>query len=62
MFFKKFDARLEKGIRGFRAVALRVFSKWYITVLVDLLLEEKEPIEWMSLRVGDERGVNSEHM
>ena len=39
-----------------------VFSKWYTTVLVDLLHEEKEPIEWMSLHVGAERGVNCEHM
>ena len=63
MFLKKPDARLEKGLRGFRAIALlSVFSKWYTTVLVDLLHEEKEPIEWMSLHVGAERGVNCEHM
>ena len=36
------DAKLEKGLRGFRALALlRVFSKWYTTVLVDMLHEEK---------------------
>ena len=29
---------------------------------MDLLHEEKEPIEWMSLHVGAERGVNCEHM
>ena len=30
---------------------------------MDLLHEEKEPIEWRSLQVGVERGVNScEHM
>ena len=29
---------------------------------MDLLHEEKEPIEWRSLRVGAERGVNCEHM
>ena len=39
-----------------------VFSKWYTTVLVDLLHEEKEPIEWMSLHVGAGRGVNCEYM
>ena len=39
-----------------------MFSKWYTTVLVDLVHEEKEPIEWMSLHVGAERGVNCEHM
>ena len=37
-------------------------SKWYMTVLVDLLHEEKEPIEWRGLHVGAERGVNCEHM
>ena len=52
VFLKKPDARLEKGLCGFRAIALlSVFSKWYTTVLVDLLHEEKEPIEWMSLHV-----------
>ena len=30
---------------------LSVFSKWCTTVLVDLLQEEKEPIEWRSLHV-----------
>ena len=30
--------------------------------MVLLLHEEKEPIEWMSLYVGAERGVNCEHM
>ena len=53
VFLKKPDARLERVLRGFRAIALlSVFSKWYTTVLVDLLHEEKEPIEWMSLHVG----------
>ena len=43
---KKPDARLEKGLPGFRAIALlSVFSEWYTTVLLDLLHEEKEPIE-----------------
>ena len=50
---QKPDARLEKGLRRFRAIALlSVFSKWCTTVLVDLLHEEKEPIEWMRLHVG----------
>ena len=39
-----------------------MFSKWYTTILVDLLHEEKEPIEWTSLHVGADRGVNCEHM
>ena len=63
VFLKKPDAKLEKGLRGFRAIALlTVFSKWYTTVLVDMLHEEKKPIEWRSLHVGAERGVNCEHM
>ena len=63
VFLKKPDAKLEKGLRGFRAIVLlSVFSKWYSTVLVDMLHEEKEPIEWLSLHVGAEREVNCEHM
>ena len=63
VFFKKPDAKLEKGLRGFRATALlSVFSKWYTTVLVDLLHEEQEPVEWRRPHVGAERGVNCEHM
>ena len=63
LFLKKPDARLEKGLRGFRSIALlSVFSKWYTTVLVDLLHEETEPVEWTSPHVGAERGVNCEHM
>ena len=55
--------RNRKGIRGFRAIALlSVFSKYYIAVLVDLLHEEEEPIEWKKLHVGAERSVNCEHM
>ena len=59
LFLKKPDARLEKGLRGFRAILLSVFSEWYTAVLVDLLHEEKE---WRKLHVGAERGVNCEHM
>ena len=63
VFLKKPDAKLEKGLRGFRAIApLSVFSKWYTTVLVDMLHDEKEPSEWKKLHVGAERGVNCEHM
>ena len=44
---KKLGAKLEKGLRGFRAIALlSVFSKWYATVLVDMLHEQKKPSEW----------------
>ena len=50
VFLKKTDARLEKGHRGFRVIApLSVFSKWHTTVLVDMLQDEKEPIEWKKL-------------
>ena len=59
---KKPDAKLEKGLRGFRAITLlSVFSKWYATVLVDMLHEEKEPIDWWNLHVGAEREVHCEH-
>ena len=54
VLLNKPDVRLEKWLRGFRAIALlSVFSKWYTSVLVDLLHEEEEPIEWMRLHVGD---------
>ena len=60
---KKPDAKLEKGLRGFRAIALpSVFSKWCTTVLVDMLHDEKEPSEWKRLHVEAERGVNCEQM
>ena len=63
VLLKKPDAKLEEGLRGIWPIALlSVLSKWYTTVLVDLLHEEKEPIEWRSLHVGAERGVNCEHM
>ena len=64
-FLTKPYAKLEKGIRGFRAIApLSVFSKWCTTVLVDLLHEEKELVEWRNLHVGAVRvhaGVIYEH-
>ena len=48
--------RFEKGLRGFHAMALlSVFSTCYTTVLVDLLHEEQEPIEWSSLHLEAER-------
>ena len=63
VFLKKPDAKLEKGLRGFRAIALlSVLSEWYTTVVVNLLHEEKEPVESSKLHVGAERGVNCEHM
>ena len=58
-----FAPGIPQEARRFRAIALlSVFSKWYNTVLVDLLHEEKKPTEWMSLHVGAVRGVNCEHM
>ena len=61
VFLQKPDASLEKGLRGFRAVALRsVFSTSYTTVLVELVHEEKEPIECFTCEA--ERGVDCEHM
>ena len=62
MFLKKPDAKFEKGLRGFCAIALlSVFSKCYTTVLVDMLHDEKEPSEWKNFHVRAER-VNCEHM
>ena len=62
-FSKKLDAKFEKGLRRFRAIApLNMFSKWHATVLVDMLHEEKEPSEWKRLHVKAGRGVNCEHM
>ena len=59
--FLKPDAKLEDGLRRFRAIALvSVFSTWYTTVLVVLSHEEKEPDEWRRLHVGAEREVNCE--
>ena len=54
----------KKGLRGFRAIALlSVFSKLYTTVLVDLLHEKEEPIEWWSLHVaGRERSLLRAHL
>ena len=63
VFLKKPNAKLEKGLRVFRAIALlSVFSKWYTTVVVDMLHDENEPSEWKLLHVGAERGVTCEHM
>ena len=60
VFLQKPHAKLEKGLREFRAIALlSVFSKWYTTVLEDMLHDEKEPSEWKRLHVGAE---NCEHM
>ena len=54
VFLKKPDAKLDKGLRGFRALALlSVFSKWYATVMVDMLHEEKEPSKWKRLHAGE---------
>ena len=39
-----------------------MFSKWYTTVLVDMLHDETEPSEWKNLHEGAERGINCEHM
>ena len=53
---------LRKGYVDSARSQLNVFSKRYTTVLVDLLREEKESIEWRNLHVGAEGGVNCEHM
>ena len=59
MCFKKPDAKLENGLRGFHPIApLRMFSKWCTAVMVELLHEEKEQFEWMSLHVGAESFID----
>ena len=60
---KKPNAKIEKGLRGFLAIALlSVFSKWYTTVEVHMPHDEKEQSDWKRLHVGTERGMNCEHM
>ena len=50
------EAKLEKGLRGFRAIALMsVLAKWYAAVGVALLQGERELLEWKELHVGAER-------
>ena len=54
--FGKPQAKLEKGIRGFRVTALTsVVEKWHVAVVVAMWHEEPEPIEWKELHVGAER-------
>ena len=62
VFLKKPHAKLEQGIRGFRAVALlSVLAKWYAAFLVGLLHKEPEPMDCKELHAGDERGIDCEH-
>ena len=63
-YFSKSLMRCWKnGIRGFPAIALMsVLAKCYAAVVVGLLHEGPEPGEWKELHVGDERGINAEHM
>ena len=63
VFLKKPDATLEKGLRGFRAIAL--MSVRFLrnrAVLVGLSNDVKELVEWEGLHVGAEREVNCGHM
>ena len=42
-----------KRLRGFRAMAwMSVLSKWYTSILVGVVREEREPIEWEGPHVG----------
>ena len=51
------------GLGRFRAVALMsVLAEWHAAVMVGLLQEERELIEFKELAVGAESRVNSEHM
>ena len=41
---------------------MSVLAKWSAAVVVGLLHEEPEPIEWKELHVGAERRTNCEHL
>ena len=41
---------------------MSVLAKCYAAVVVGLLQEEWETLEWEELHVGAERGINCEHM
>ena len=61
MVFVKKLAKLEKRVRGFRAVALMLLAKWCAAV-VELLHEELELVEWKELHVDSERSINYKHV
>ena len=52
VFLKQPAAKLEKGLRGFRTIAL--LSVFSTTVLVDMLHDEKDPPAWERLHCGAE--------
>ena len=71
VFVEKSDAKLENGDlgreggggEGVRAVALMsVLAERHAAVMVGLLQEEREPIEFKELAVGAESRVNCQHM
>ena len=50
VFLKMPDVKLDRGLRGSRAIAfMRFVSKWYAAVLVGLLRDDKEPTEWIDV-------------
>ena len=56
VYFRKPNAMLENGLRGFRAIALLiVFSKWHTTVLVDMYNDEKVPSGWKRFARGSRK-------
>ena len=63
IFQRKPHASTEAGLRGCRAVALlSVMAKGYLSVVVQMLRDSKEPTGWRRPHVGGERGVNCEHL
>ena len=50
------DVKLDKGLRGSRAISfMRVVSKFYAAVLVGLLRDDKEPTEWIDYEMAEDR-------
>ena len=52
----------DSGLRGQAIAMMSVLAKWYAAVVVGLLQEEPEPVEWRELYVGAEIGVSCEHV
>ena len=53
VFLRKLDAEPKKGIRSYRAIALKsVMSKWYASCLFLRIEKEEELVRWKKLHVG----------
>ena len=57
VFLRKPDAKLETGMKRFRPIALiSVLAKWFAAVVVNLLQEGQDPVQWEDLNV-ERRGA-----